>query len=61
MIIEIDGASHASSGAREYDNIRYIYFKELGYTTLRFLNEEVKSETERVLRKVKSYLVLTNK
>jgi very-short-patch-repair endonuclease len=57
LIIEIDGVSHNTKEAREYDKIRDTYFKELGYTTIRFLNMEVKNEIEKVLLKIKYYLV----
>ena len=49
LIIELDGEIHNTKEAREYDTVRDKYFKELGYTTLRFLNREVESDVEKVL------------
>ncbi|MEK7081133.1 MAG: endonuclease domain-containing protein [Patescibacteria group bacterium] len=57
LIIEIDGASHNTKEAREYDKIRDEYFSELGYTTIRFLNEEIKNKMEKVVNKIKKYLI----
>ena len=56
LIIEIDGISHNPREAREYDKTRDQYFKELGYTTIRFLNEEIKDNTEEVLTRIKNLL-----
>ena len=49
LIIELDGEIHNTKEAREYDAVRDKYFKELGYTTLRFLNREVEDDVEKVL------------
>ncbi len=57
LIIEIDGATHNSKEAREYDKIRDEYFGELGYKTIRFLNEEIQKDTNNVLSKIKNYLI----
>lgn len=56
LIIEIDGTSHNSKEAKEYDKIRDRYFKELGYTTIRFLNNEVENNLQEILVKIKNYL-----
>jgi cyclase len=57
LIIEIDGSTHNTKDAREYDKIRDEYFNELGYKTIRFLNKEVRDEIEKVLRIIKDNLV----
>lgn len=46
LIIEIDGGSHNMKG--NYDKQRDERLKELGYTTLRFTNEEVILNIENV-------------
>jgi len=56
LIIEIDGATHNTQEAREYDKIRDEYFSELGYRTIRFLNSEIQNKLEEVLIKIKDYL-----
>jgi very-short-patch-repair endonuclease len=55
LIIELDGEIHNTKEAQEYDAVRDKYFKELDYTVLRFKNEEVESDIEKVLVKIKSY------
>jgi len=56
LIIEIDGGSHLSLDAQEYDKVRDKYFKELDYKTIRFLNDEVETEIDNVLMKIKTCL-----
>jgi very-short-patch-repair endonuclease len=56
LVIEIDGKSHSQSEAKEYDKIRDTYFNELGYTTIRFLNKDIKNNLERVLNEITDYL-----
>lgn len=56
LIIEIDGATHNTQEAKEYDKIRDEYFSDLGYVTVRFLNEEVRNKIEEVLNRIKNYL-----
>lgn len=55
LIIELDGEVHSTKEAKEYDAVRDKYFRELGYTTVRFLNKEVEENTEEVLNKIISY------
>ena len=57
LIIEIDAASHNTQEAKEYYENRDRYFKELSYTTIRFLNSEIENKIEHVLVKIKSYLI----
>lgn len=54
LIIELDGEVHNTKEAKKYDEVRDKHFKELGYKTLRFKNEEVKNNVEYVLEKTKS-------
>lgn len=54
LIIELDGEIHEKQEAREYDAVRDKFFRELGYTTLRFPNREVEEDLENVLEKIES-------
>ena len=56
LIVELDGKIHNKKEAREYDAVRDKFFKELGYTILRFWNSEVENNIERVLYRIKSYV-----
>ena len=57
LIIELDGTTHNTSDAKEYDKIRDIYFSELGYKTIRFLNSEIKNDIEKVVNNIQVHLV----
>jgi very-short-patch-repair endonuclease len=57
LIIELDGATHNTKEAKEYDKIRDKYFSELGYKTFRFQNEEVNNEIEKVLKIIRGDLI----
>ena len=41
LVVELDGDSHYFDGAKEYDEARESYMKELGIKTVRILNTEV--------------------
>ena len=56
LVIELDGNVHESKEAREYDEVRDKHFKELGFTTIRFWNDEVENNIREVLEKIKNYL-----
>ena len=47
LIIELDGSQHLDR--QEYDQQRTIYLESLGYRVLRFWNNEVASQIDRVL------------
>ncbi|OHB15860.1 MAG: hypothetical protein A2431_01205 [Candidatus Zambryskibacteria bacterium RIFOXYC1_FULL_39_10] len=57
LIIELDGEIHNTKDAKEYDEVRDKFFKELGYKTLRFLNREVENNINKVLEKIRSFLI----
>ena len=48
LVIEIDGDSHASDDAHEYDAERTAYLQELGLRVVRFSNREVMENLEGV-------------
>lgn len=49
LIIELDGSQHLFS---EKDKVRDLFFKSLGYRVLRFWNNEIEYNIERVLDKI---------
>lgn len=54
LIIEVDGEVHDSSEAKEYDKYRTERFKEYWLEEIRFTNEEVYSDFEKVCKKILS-------
>lgn len=56
LVIECDGAIHAKAQSWQHDQNREAYMSSLGLRTLRFTNEEVLNETERVLSVIRDYL-----
>ena len=56
LIIELDGKIHEKKDIVEYDLIRSENLKSLGYKILRFKNEEVLDDPEKVARKIKESL-----
>jgi len=57
LIIELDGRSHFSR--REYDESRSDILEGMGYRVLRFRNEEVEENLEKVLEKLAGVMALT--
>jgi very-short-patch-repair endonuclease len=51
LVIELDGGQHAESHA--YDRERDAWLLSQGYTVLRFWNNELMTETESVLEKIR--------
>jgi len=56
FVIELDGNYHKDEEARDYDKARTNLLNENGITVLRFWNEEVMKEVDRVLEKIGLYL-----
>jgi very-short-patch-repair endonuclease len=52
LVIELDGNFHTDEAAKDYDKSRTALLTELGITVLRFWNEEVISDPERVLIRI---------
>ena len=52
LAVEIDGATHDGDDAREYDLNRQAWIEQYGVRFLRFTNEEVQGDIERVLRTI---------
>jgi len=56
LIVELDGEIHNTGEAKEYDAVRDKYFKELGYTSIRFSNKEVETDIRKVIEKILEFL-----
>ncbi len=52
LAIEVDGGSHNSVSAQEYDQNRDMFFHAHGITTIRFRNEEIMNDVNGVLRRI---------
>ncbi|MDX2045467.1 MAG: endonuclease domain-containing protein [Chitinophagaceae bacterium] len=52
LVIEIDGEVHDNLRAKENDTGRTYDLKELGITVIRFRNEEVINDIEKVVKKI---------
>ena len=48
LVIEIDGRSHTSEDAKEYDAVRTDYLENHGIEVIRFLNSEIKKHFDEV-------------
>ena len=53
MVIELDGGIHDIKTNKEYDEARTIMLAGLGIYVLRFNNDEVINDIEKVLKKIK--------
>lgn len=56
LVIEVDGDSHQSADAQDYDTIRHDFMLSLGITTLRFTNDQVMHNIEGVHQHLTQYL-----
>ena len=52
LIIELDGGYHDDPQQKEYDEARTAHLHRLGYTELRFKNEELLCNPDAVIRKI---------
>lgn len=52
LIIEVDGNIHDKLEVREYDLLREQELKQLGYSIIRFTNEEVLNNVQSVIQKI---------
>jgi very-short-patch-repair endonuclease len=58
LIIELDGEIHETEVAREYDEARTAQLNQIGLTVLRFKNEDVFSDTDKVLDRLRKEIPL---
>ncbi len=54
LVIELDGGYHNTPKQKEYDECRTTHLQKLGYTELRFTNEELLLKPEEVVAKIKA-------
>jgi len=52
LVIELDGGQHADEAQVAYDRRRTAYPRSRGFSVIRFWNEEVSKEPERVLEQI---------
>lgn len=55
IIIELDGSQHMEQEAKENDRARDLWFKEQGYSVLRFWDNEVLMNTKGVLEVIMTH------
>ena len=60
LVIEIDGKYHLTSEQKEADEWRTSILNRLGYSVLRFTNEDVLHHPEKVLKKIKEFSLTIN-
>ena len=58
MIIELDGSQHYEPDYQEKDALRDVQLNSLGFTVMRFSNDEIMREIEAVVEQI--YLFLEN-
>ncbi|HVF81348.1 MAG TPA: DUF559 domain-containing protein, partial [Flavisolibacter sp.] len=56
LVIEVDGAYHNEEEQQSADKIRQQYLEQIGYTVLRFTNDEVINQIDDVLQKIKTHV-----
>jgi very-short-patch-repair endonuclease len=57
LVIEVDGEIHLTPEQSEWDENRTAEIEKYGLTILRFTNEEVMNQTDKVLEKIKEYVL----
>jgi len=56
LIIELDGGIHDEYNQRDYDIDRQENIEEIGFDILRFTNEEINNNMDRVINKIKKHI-----
>ena len=56
VVIEVDGAYHQTSEQRNSDMLRDSFFREKGFTVLRVSNDDVLSNFDHTISRIKNYL-----
>ena len=54
LVVEIDGRIHEKQ--KDYDELREYIIKSLGYKVIRFTNEEIEQNLDKVVKKLKNEL-----
>jgi very-short-patch-repair endonuclease len=60
LVIEVDGDSHFTSEAQDYDNSRTAILEGYGLNVLRFTNEEVLNNLEGVCQRIEEMISRAN-
>ena len=60
LVIELDGSGHFTPEALEYDKIREEFMNSLGIKTIRFNNNDVMTNIEGVLERIKEIVERKN-
>ena len=55
LIIEVDGAYHAERQQKEDDALRTDILQRMGYSVMRFTNEQVLYDIDSVIQQIKDY------
>ena len=58
LIVEVDGGYHFVDTQIEEDRIRTVLIEQMGFSIIRFTNEEVFSSAEQVIKRIKEHLSL---
>ena len=58
LIVELDGEYHFTEEQQKEDAIRQDWLKHMGYRIIRFTNEEVLFNTEKMIERVKESLII---
>ena len=56
LVIEVDGGYHEEAAQKEDDQRRTLDLARMGYTVIRFRNEEVANNTDHVIEQIKKQL-----
>ena len=56
IVVEVDGSQHGEADTKDYDQTRKEYLNNLGYTVIRFWNNEINTNLPGVLDKIKEML-----
>ena len=57
LVIEVDGAYHLDEDQKSQDDIRTSELEQLGLVVVRFSNEEVFSDIEKVFNRIKQFMI----
>ncbi|HEX2921476.1 MAG TPA: DUF559 domain-containing protein, partial [Bacteroidales bacterium] len=57
LVIEVDGEIHSEPEVQEHDEGRTGEMERFGIQILRFTNNEVRNEKDKVVRKIKEFLL----
>ena len=56
LVIEVDGGYHSEPRQQEDDMVRQEWLEDKGFTVIRFTNDEIIGDTERVLSDIAEHL-----